>query len=189
MELAADYVRYAKAYYGTAPGSEYFRALRIVRPLTEMYGRTAAVDFGPLQLKAIRERLVGENLSRTYINEFMRRTVALFKWAVADGRIPAAFPQALAMVPGLRRGKTQARETAPVQPIDGATVDATLPLMSPVVADTRRRRSAVPGATATRTSSPRRCCRAMPWGPSVSGNEESRNLLRGYGFLSRADRI
>jgi hypothetical protein len=110
VEVAADYVRYAKAYYGTAPTSEYFRILRVIRPVKEMYGRLPAVEFGPLQLKAVRQRLIDEELSRTYINEFVRRVVAMFKWAVADGRIPAAVPEALAMVPGLRRGKTEARE-------------------------------------------------------------------------------
>jgi len=135
VELAADYVRYAKGHYGTAPTSEYYRILRVIRPVKELYGRSLAVDFGPLQLKAVRQRLIDEKLSRTYINEFVRRVVAMFKWAVADGRIPAAVPQALAMVPGLRRGRTEARETAPVLPVNGATVDATLPHLSPVVAD------------------------------------------------------
>src|SRR5262249_12070837 len=89
----------------------------------------------PGQFKAIRQRLVADNLSRTYINEFMRRVVAFFKWGAAEGRIPAAVPQALAMVPGLRRGKTEARETDPVAPADDAAVDATLPHLPAVVAD------------------------------------------------------
>jgi integrase len=135
VELAADYVRYAKAYYGIAATSEYFRILRVIRPVKELYGRLPAVDFGPLQLKAVRQRLIDEKLSRTYINEFVRRVVAMFKWAVAEGRIPAAVPEALAMVPGLRRGKTDARETAPILPVDDATVEATLPHLTPVVAD------------------------------------------------------
>jgi integrase len=135
VELSADYVRHAKAYYGTAPTSEYFRILRVIRPLVDLYGRTAAIEIGPLQLKAIRERLVGQELSRTYINECVRRIVGLFKWAAADGRIPAEVPNALAMVPGLRRGKTTAYETAPVVPVGDETVDATLPHMSPIAAD------------------------------------------------------
>jgi integrase len=39
------------------------------------------------------------------------------------------------LVPGLRRGRTIARETEPVTPVDDAIVDATLPHLSPVVAD------------------------------------------------------
>ena len=127
VEVAVDYAKYAKRYYGTARTSEYHKILRVIRPVRQLYGRTAAAEFGPLQFKAIRQRLIDDRLSRTYINEFMRRVVAMFKWAAAEGRIPAAVPQTLALIPGLRLGKTEARETAPVRPVDDAVVEATLP--------------------------------------------------------------
>lgn len=38
VELAADYVRYAKRYYGTAKTSEYFRIVRVIRPVRELLG-------------------------------------------------------------------------------------------------------------------------------------------------------
>ena len=43
--------------------------------------------------------------------------------------------QALAVVPGLHRGRTAARETDPVVPVDDLTVDATLAHLHDVVAD------------------------------------------------------
>jgi hypothetical protein len=99
----------------------------VIQPVKELYSRSVAAAFGPPQFKAIRQRLVGEGLSRTYINEFMRRVVAMFQWGAAEGKTPAAVPHALAMIPGLHRGKSEAGETDPVRPIEDAIVDATLP--------------------------------------------------------------
>ena len=106
-----------------------------MRPLRELYGRSAAAEFGPLEFKAVREKLVGENLARSFINASMRRIVRMFKWAVSEGRLSPAIPQALAMVPGLKRGRTTARETKPVMPADDKLVDATLPCLPAVIAD------------------------------------------------------
>jgi len=135
VEVAIEYAHYAKGYYGTAKTSEYHRILRAMRPVKRLYGRTPAAEFGPLQFKAIRLSLIDEGLSRTYVNEVMRRIVAMFKWAASEGRIPPTVPATLALIPGLRRGKTEARETAPILPVDDAVVDATLPHLPDVVAD------------------------------------------------------
>jgi hypothetical protein len=54
VELAAEYVRHPKAYYGTATTSEYHRIVRVIRPVPELCGRSPAAEFGPLQFKAIR---------------------------------------------------------------------------------------------------------------------------------------
>jgi hypothetical protein len=65
----------------------------------------------------------------------MRRLIRMFKWGVTEGRLPPAIPQALEMVPSLRRGKTTAHETEPVMPVDSSLVNATLPHLPEVVAD------------------------------------------------------
>jgi integrase len=135
VELAADYLKYARGYYGAQTGSEYVRIIPALKPLRELYGRTPAVEFGPLQLRSLRQRFIDLGWSRTYVNHNMRRVVRMFRWAASEGRISPSIPQALAMVPGLRKGKTAARETEPVVPIDGETVDATLPFMPDVAAD------------------------------------------------------
>jgi integrase len=49
--------------------------------------------------------------------------------------IPPAVYQGLAVVPGLRQGRSGARETEPVEPVDDAVVEATLPHLSEVIAD------------------------------------------------------
>jgi hypothetical protein len=61
--------------------------------LREQYGRTAAMEFGPLALKAIRQRMVEEDLSRVYINDHAKRIKRMFKWAVGEQLLPIeAFP-------------------------------------------------------------------------------------------------
>ena len=135
VELAADYVKFAEQQYGTAFNSEWRRVKFIIRPLVDLYGRTAAAEFGVLQLKALREKFIATGRSRGQINKDVGRIVRFFRWSAAEGRIPASVPQTLAIVPGLRKGKSEARETSPVLPVDDATVDATLAALPEVVAD------------------------------------------------------
>ncbi|HMO84825.1 MAG TPA: site-specific integrase [Lacipirellulaceae bacterium] len=134
-ELAVDYLRHAKSYYGTGPTSEYGRLPPALRPLRELYGESAACRFGPLQLKALRQRYVDLGWSRTYVNQNTRRIIRMFRWAVGEGLLYPTTAQALAMVPGLRRHRTTARETEPVRPVEDAVVEATLPHLPPIVAD------------------------------------------------------
>lgn len=135
VELAADYMRWAKGYYGEGSTSEYHRVLPAVRLLRELYGRTAVDQFGPLQLKSLRQRFVAQDWARSYVNHQVRRIARMFRWAASEGKVPPAVPHALAMVAGLRKGKTKARETKPVLPVDDEIVDATLPFMPEVTAD------------------------------------------------------
>ena len=60
------------------------------------------------------------------------RVVRMFRWAVEEGRLSPTVPAALAMVLGLRRGKTTARET---EPVADEVVDATLPFLPADVVD------------------------------------------------------
>lgn len=131
--LVAEYLRYAKAYYGPGPRGEYANMKRAVASLKKLYGRTLAAEFGPQQLKAVREAMIDDGGSRTYVNSSVRRVIRVFRWAAGEGRVPAAVPQALAMVPGLRKGRTTARENAAVKPVERTLVDATLPHLSSVV--------------------------------------------------------
>jgi len=134
VELCARYLKSAVAYYRgnpkVMPGIK-----RTIHYLREHYGRTPAVEFGPLALKAIRQRMVAEGLSRVYINDHAGRIKRIFKWAVGEQLLPIEVYQSLAIVPGLRKGRTAARECEPVLPVDDATVDATLPHLPEVVAD------------------------------------------------------
>lgn len=135
-ELVDDYTHHCEAYYGTGPNSELHRCSReatVIDILCELYGSLSATEFGPVQFKAVRHRLTERGLSRSFMNASMKRLVRMFKWAASEAKLPPAVPQVLALIPGLRYG--QARETAPVKPVDESLVDATLLHLQPAVAD------------------------------------------------------
>jgi integrase len=133
-ELILAYWKHAQAYYGFdgERGDEgcFRSALRLVR---ESYGHTRAADFGPLALKACRQKMVKKGWSRTYINAQVDRVRRMFRWAAEEQLVHGGVYAELKAVAGLRRGKTDARETARVMPANSEHVEAALPFMcSPI---------------------------------------------------------
>lgn len=137
VELCARYWKFAKGYYvkdgcctRVAPAIK--QALKYVK---DWYGRDQASSFGPLSLKAVRQQMVEDGLSRVYINNHVARIVRMYKWAVGEQLVAPGVHQALAAVSGLLRGRTEAPETAPVTAVEDSVVAQTLPYLSPLVAD------------------------------------------------------
>jgi integrase len=136
-ELAAAYWRFAHGYYrknGEPTGT--CQGIRIVlKILRQSYGHTLAAKFGPLALKALQRKMIDLGQSRRYINDNIDRIRRMFKWAVSEELLPSAVHQALQTVPGLKAGRSEARETPPVRPVSDERVEATLPHLPAVVAD------------------------------------------------------
>ncbi len=59
----------------------------------------------------------------------------MYKWGVAEFSIAVTAYQTLICVPGLKKGRTAARETLPIRPVPDEVVQATLPHLPTVVAD------------------------------------------------------
>jgi integrase len=114
------------------PGDLYClrAAMRLVR---ELYGRTPAKSFGPLALKALRQRMIDKGWCRAYINRQVNRIRRLFRWAVSEELVPADVYHGLQSVEGLRQGKSKAREKEPVRPVPDASFAAVLPFLLPPV--------------------------------------------------------
>lgn len=132
-ELLAAYLAHAKGYYGEGSRGEYANMIVAVRPLKELYSRQPADSFGPLELKAIRQRFIDAGHCRSNINANVRRVVRVFRWAASEALLPPTVAQSLAMVPGLRRGRSEAPEGKKVRPVEAEIVEATLPHLSPTV--------------------------------------------------------
>jgi integrase len=132
-ELILAYLQHAEQHYRRPDGTEttevreYKAALR---PLKELYGHTEARAFGPLGLKAVRQRMVDADISRGVINQRIGRVRRVFKWAVENELIAPSVLQGLQAVRGLQKGRSQARDTAPVQPVAEAIVLKTLPYLT-----------------------------------------------------------
>ena len=84
-----------------------------------------------LPLKAVRQRFIDAGWCRGFINQRIGRVRRMFKWGgVSEELVSSAVYHALAAVPGLQRGRTSARESKPVGPVNDAVVDATLPYLN-----------------------------------------------------------
>jgi integrase len=136
-EVCDRFTEYAKGYY--RKGGEVTTEVAIVtaacRHATALLGDLPAESFGPLALKNVREHLVEAKLAWSTVNGFIARIRRAFRWAAGEELIPASAPTALATVPGLRAGRTTARETGPVLPVADDVVEATLAKLPSVVAD------------------------------------------------------
>ncbi|MBN9121507.1 MAG: site-specific integrase [Planctomycetes bacterium] len=128
-EVLVAYLDFAEQHYRDQEGNptDEVRHLKAtIRPLRELYGESLATEFGPLALKAVRQKFVEQKWCRKTVNARVERIRRIFKWAVAEELVPPSVHQALAAVSGLQRGRTPARESEPVGPVDDSMVDATL---------------------------------------------------------------
>jgi integrase len=142
--LILRFWQHAKVYYKGSAELDNFR--HALRPLRRLYGATLARDFGPLALKAVRADMLKPRKvvdpktkkertlpgwCRNVANRQVARIKHLFKWATENELVPGSVYHALAAVSGLRRGRSEARETDPVRPAPQADIDAALKHLSP----------------------------------------------------------
>jgi integrase len=85
-------------------------------------------------LANVRQAMIAAGRSRRLINKDVNRIRGMFGWAVEHELLPVEVHQALRRVKGLRKGRSAARETAPVEPVPEESIRATLPHLSPQVA-------------------------------------------------------
>jgi integrase len=116
-------------------------------PLRRFYGKTPATEFGPLKLKAVRvemlkpreiigptgHKTIRPGWCRTHVNRQVKRIRQVFAWGVSEELVPASTYQALLTVRAIPKGRTTARESAPVRPVPQDRLAATLPHLPTVV--------------------------------------------------------
>jgi integrase len=127
VELLVRFLAHAANYYGRG-SKEYDHFAMTAIPLTDTYPHKPATDFGPADLKAVRQRMIDHhNWSRLVVNRRVGRIRFIWKWAAEDGLVPASAWHGLLVVRGLLAGKTTARETHAREPVAETIVAATLP--------------------------------------------------------------
>jgi integrase len=147
ISIAALIVKYddhARIYYtkGGAPTDERYRIKAAVQPLLRLYASTAAGEFGPKRLKAVRDELVksgyrssGKPLRRKYVNDLVACIKRLFRWAVSEELVPPSVYEGLRAVPSLRRGKAiGVSESQSVKPVPEEHIGPVLEQVSPQIA-------------------------------------------------------
>jgi len=121
-ELLVAYLRWAKGYY---QNSRELPNIRLAfRPLKALYGRTSISDFGPLALKAVRQKMIDDDLCRNEINKRIGRIKRVIKSGAENELVASSVFHGLQAIRGLTRGRSEARESEPVKPVPEAYVDA-----------------------------------------------------------------
>ena len=176
-ELVLAYWKFVTGYYvkDGEPTSEQTSIRYALRALRHLYGETRAADFGPKDLKLVRQSLIDRQLSRRYINDTIGRLKRMFRWAVSEELLPPNVYEAVRTVDGLRRGRSQAREPERIEPVSDTDIEATLPFLPPVVADIVRFQRLVgcrPGeACAIRPGDVDRSCDVWEYRPQAHKTE------------------
>ena len=92
----------------------------------------------PRRLKEVQKAMVRLDWSRRYVNKATSIVKRCFTWCSSEELVPADIAMALKTVPGLKKGRTAAREKAPVGPVADEHVEAILPHVSDLVANVVR---------------------------------------------------
>jgi integrase len=127
-ELLTAYLAEADVAYmkNGQPTSHLHNIKDGIIPLRELYAKEPVATFSPLKLKAVRETFVKRGLCRSTINKHVGTIKRIFKWGTENELVPATVFHALQAVSGLRRGRSAAKESAPVKPVPEIYVEAAL---------------------------------------------------------------
>lgn len=131
-QLALRYVDHAQSYYqkNGSPTGELSSIRCALRILIDCYGASRVRDFGPMKLKAVRDRMIKEGWIRTSINNQVGRLKRVFKWGTENELVPTSVFAALHAVAGLRFGRSAATEGKPVKPVPSHDIEAVKPFVS-----------------------------------------------------------
>lgn len=147
-DLALAWLDHCKAYYAFSANTrsnEYDNCRYAVRPLIAVCGNMPVVDFGPAELKQVRdamvrggwrsseEKLPAKPWARSHVNAQTNKLKRLFRWALEHGMIPSENVAMIDAVQPLQKNRTFARETAAVEAVADQVVDDTLPHLPAVV--------------------------------------------------------
>ncbi|MDB5314015.1 MAG: site-specific tyrosine recombinase XerD [Gemmataceae bacterium] len=135
-EVLVAFWAFADRHYRRADGTPTHEPMEFrqsLKPLRALYGHTPAREFGPLGLKAVRDRMIAAGWCRRLINQRVGRVRRVFKWAASEQLVPVTTFQALATVAGLQKGRTAAQDPPPIEPVPAEHVRATLPFLGPHV--------------------------------------------------------
>ncbi len=131
-EVLLRYWTFAQTYYGKSR-KQLDNIKLALRPLRLLYGMSPAASFGPLALKAVRQKMIESGWCRNYVNHCVGRVKRVFCWASENEVLPPSVYASLQAVRGLSRNRSEARETAPVQPVSEDHVRVVFPFISPTV--------------------------------------------------------
>ncbi|MFH0983842.1 MAG: site-specific integrase [Planctomycetota bacterium] len=128
-EVLAAYLPHVESYYmkDGKPTSERALIALALKPVRQLYGDIPAAGFKPSALLAVQQTYIDAGYVRIQVNGHVKRIRRMFRWAVERELVPADVLHGLQAVSGLRRGRSEARESEPIRPVHDAHVDAIRP--------------------------------------------------------------
>jgi len=126
--LMVMFIEHAKSYY-VKNGRQTGEAANIrdsLRPVANLYSTTPVAAFGPRALRTVREAMIDAGLARTCVNARVNRIRRMFKWGVENELVDSSILHALQSVAPLKKGRSAARESAPVRPVPEDHIEAVL---------------------------------------------------------------
>ncbi|MDE0867087.1 MAG: site-specific integrase [Rubripirellula sp.] len=130
--ITGEFREHAKKRYANNP-KELNRFSNLCARLEDDFGSEPADEFGPRLLSQVRDDMVGERLSRKYVNRLIRGVKKIFKHAVSMELVDVNVVIKLDTLEPLRAGQTEAHETEDVEPVDLDIVQATAKHLSPIL--------------------------------------------------------
>jgi len=135
-ELVGRFLFWGQAHYVKhgRPTGEWNNMKDAAAPLLELFRDEPAAAFGPKKLRMVRDQMVlTARFARRTINSRIQRVRRIFRWGVAEELVPVQVWESLRTLLALQRGRTSARETAPVDPVPLPLIEKTLPHLTPTV--------------------------------------------------------
>ena len=132
-DLCALWANHCREYYKGS--STAVNSVRDVRLFRDLYGNASLAELTHADMLQFRDALIRSGISRTTVNTRLWRVKYMLAWALDEALIPAMVKAELTQVRSIKRGRSAAKEHAPVRPVDDATIAATIEHMMPNTAD------------------------------------------------------
>lgn len=136
-ELVGAFLEHAESYYvKDGEPTKTIANVRIAcRRLEDLYGSAAVDDFGPGQLRAVRDTWIRDGNNERTVNYKTSWIKHVFRWGVEHELVYGEAWHRLKAVSSLRRGRSNARPSGVRGPVPRADVDRTLEHLPQVAAD------------------------------------------------------
>jgi integrase len=134
-ELAILYDSHVRQHYvkDGRPTSEQCVIRAALHFLLASERHTLVRDFGPRRFKAVRAAMVSAGTCRETANKYSGRIRRLIRWGVGEEFVPPYVLAAIVAIDGLKAGRTEAKEKAPVGPVPLRDVLAIRRYLSPQI--------------------------------------------------------
>lgn len=103
-ELFAQYLDYAKVYYGDIPRGRYRNLAATIKAAGLFYADLPAAEFSPKKLKVLRQSFVDAGHTPGHCNTCVQRVIGVFRWGAEEELIQGTLVHALEAARPLQRG-------------------------------------------------------------------------------------